>query len=122
MLRIVSLLIASLIMAASIGESQAQSISPDGEAYTPAEDLPDYGWYANTLPVVDQDAVILRDGEESWDVSGPNYCRLACDAFLGCTAFLYFEPRLKNQRPSCQMLKSVSDPAASIGVHLYVRK
>lgn len=122
MLRILSLLIVITASPVALSQSGEPSLSPDGEAYSPAGEQENYRWFANTLPVDYADEIILRDGQVSWAVTEADACRVACDAFLGCHAFLYFEPRLYNEQPRCQLLKSAPDPTVSDGVHLYLPK
>ena len=100
----------------------AQSVSPDGETYAPAGRVQGYGWLSNTQANVRVDQIIIRDGLEFWNADNPDVCRTACEAFLGCQAFEFVEPKLLDMGPKCRLLRAAPELINSHGRHTYIRQ
>ena len=99
----------------------AQSVSPDGQNYTPAGRIANFNWMAG-VGLSDAGAVtVLRDGHEEWAVENPMDCAIACEVFMGCVAFTYTEPELFGEAPVCRMLSGYEGASVDAGSHLYVK-
>ena len=99
----------------------SQSLSPDGDMYTPAGPLPGYEWVSGVRALITTDNFVLRDGNEFWAVKDPAECAMACRIFPDCEAFQFSEPLLKNDAPVCHMLDVSPDLQVASGVHVYVK-
>ncbi len=110
-----------LLAGASVLSASAQPVTPAGKTYTPAGPIEGYTWRNGVAPSDPVNATIIYNGVEEWEVENPMTCFYACEAFLGCTAFLYSEPRYKDETVSCRLLSDVIDPVVSTGTQLYLR-
>lgn len=101
--------------------AEAQTIAPNGEAYEAPDSIDGYRWYSGVRPADPDASTILYDGKSDWEVTSPEACYYACSAFLGCEAFLFTEPRLKTETPTCRMLSGpMDDLITERGSHLFL--
>ena len=102
--------------------SLAQSLTPAGEEYTSPARIGGYDWFSGTTPMAADQNTILYDGKTVWETDDPIKCFSACEAFLGCTAFIFAEPLTAEEVPTCSMLRAAPDPVVKRGSQLYIRK
>ena len=102
--------------------AMGQSVSSDGETYRTPDRMEQYDWAANVTMTNLGEVTIPYDGNSEWEVDDPAYCSQACGAFMGCEAFLFSEPLVRNKRPTCRMLTGLTDLEVASGRHLYIRK
>lgn len=102
--------------------ANAQVTAPDGEDYAPADEIANYQWLPGVTAVEVTEITVLRDGAETWAVSSPMDCSIACLVFADCQGFIFSEPLLLTEDPQCRMLSEIPALTNARGQHVYIKE
>jgi hypothetical protein len=105
-------------------QAGAQEAGPDPDEafiYQAPGPLEGYVWHTGTGLSEPGALTVLYDGKAVFPASSADRCRLACNAFSSCSAFLFSEPVHAADAPQCRLLSRVSDDVEIMtGSHLYL--
>ncbi|MAI91139.1 hypothetical protein [Ponticaulis sp.] len=102
--------------------ANAQVTAPDGEDYAPAGVIANYQWLSGVTVADAADITVMRDGAETWAVSSPMDCSIACLVFADCRGFIFSEPLLLTEAPQCRMLSEIPALTNARGQHVYIKE
>ena len=110
----------TLINPTAFSPLSAQTVSE--KSYKTPGPVEGYHWYSE-VGIIDPGAMTVPyDGAAEIEVKSAERCKLACNVFASCKAFLFVEPRLPAQPATCRMLGRAPDEAVSLlHSHLYLK-